>query len=69
MLEGHEMETGLCHSMTGKKHCQSSINCTARQCSPLNLWEKAKIYGVLYNQASSIAFDETFGYWSALKRS
>ena len=30
---------------------------------------KAKIYGVLYNQASSIAFDETSSYWSALKSS
>ena len=30
---------------------------------------KAKIYGVLYNQASSIAFDETSTYWSALKSS
>ena len=30
---------------------------------------KAKIYRVLYNQASSIAFDETFSYWSALKSS
>ena len=29
---------------------------------------KAKIYEVLYNQASSIAFDETSSYWSALKR-
>ena len=28
---------------------------------------KAKIYGRLYNQASSIAFDETSSYWSALK--
>ena len=28
---------------------------------------KAKIYGVLYNQASSIASDETSSYWSALK--
>ena len=28
---------------------------------------KAKIYGVLYNQPSSIAFDETSSYWSALK--
>ena len=25
---------------------------------------RAKIYGVLYNQASSIAFDETTSYWS-----
>ena len=25
---------------------------------------KAKIYGVLYNQASSVAFDETSSYWS-----
>ena len=30
---------------------------------------KVKIYGVLYNQASSIAFDETSSYWSALKSS
>ena len=30
---------------------------------------KAKIYGVLYNQASSIAFDQTSSYWSALKSS
>ena len=28
---------------------------------------KAKIYGVLYKQSSSIAFDETPSYWSALK--
>ena len=28
---------------------------------------KAKIYGVIYNQASSIAFDETSSYWSAIK--
>ena len=27
---------------------------------------RTKIYGVLYNQASSIAFDETSSYWSAL---
>ena len=26
---------------------------------------RAKIYGVLYNQASSIAFDETSSYWPA----
>ena len=30
---------------------------------------RAKIYGVLYKQSSSIAFDETSSYWSALKRS
>ena len=30
---------------------------------------KAKIYGVLYNRSSSIAFDETSSYWSALKSS
>ena len=30
---------------------------------------EAKIYGVLYNQASSIAFDETSSYWPALKSS
>ena len=28
---------------------------------------KAKIYGVLYNPASSIDFDETSSYWSAPK--
>ena len=36
---------------------------------PVNVAVKAKIYGVLYNQASSIAFDETSSYWSALKSS
>ena len=30
---------------------------------------KVKIYGVLYQQSSSIAFDETSNYWSALKSS
>ena len=30
---------------------------------------KAKIYGVLYKQYSSIAFDETTSYWSAPKNS
>ena len=30
---------------------------------------KAKIYGVLYNQSSSIAFDVTSSYWSAQKSS
>ena len=30
---------------------------------------KAKIYGVLCKQYSSIAFDETSSYWSALKSS
>ena len=28
---------------------------------------KANIFGVLYNQSSSIAFDETSSYWSAQK--
>ena len=36
-------------------------NCTSM------LAVKAKIYGVLYKQSSSIAFDETSSYWSALK--
>ena len=26
---------------------------------------KAEIYGVLYNQSRSVAFDETSSYWSA----
>ena len=30
---------------------------------------KVKIYGVLYKQSSSIVFDETSSYWSALKSS
>ena len=34
---------------------------------PSMLAVKAKIYGVLYKQFSSIAFDETASYWSALK--
>ena len=36
---------------------------------PSMLAVKAKIYGLLYKQYSSIAFDETSSYWSALKRS
>ena len=36
---------------------------------PSMLAVKAKIYGVLYKQYSSIAFDETSSYWSALKSS
>ena len=36
---------------------------------PLMLVVKAKIYGVLYKQPSSIAFDEVSSYWSALKSS
>ena len=36
---------------------------------PSMLAGKAKIYGVLYKQYSSIAFDETSSYWSALKSS
>ena len=30
---------------------------------------KAKIYGVIYKQSSSIAFDETSSYWLAAKNS
>ena len=30
---------------------------------------KAKIYGVLYKQSSSVAFDETSSYWLAPKNS
>ena len=37
--------------------------------SPSIFAVKAKIYGVLYKQSSSIAFDETSSYWSALKSS
>ena len=29
---------------------------------------KAKVYGVLYNQASSIAFDVTSSYWLLISR-
>ena len=36
---------------------------------PSMLAVKAKIYGVLYKQYSSIAFDETSSYWSVLKSS
>ena len=36
---------------------------------PSMLAVKAKIYGVLYKQSSSIASDETSSYWSALKSS
>ena len=41
-------------------------NCTILH-GPSMLAVMAKIYGVLYKQSSSIAFDETSSYWSALK--
>ena len=36
---------------------------------PSMLTVKAKIYGMLYNQSSSIAFDETSSFWSGPKSS
>ena len=36
---------------------------------PSMLAVKVKIYGVIYNQPSSTAFDETSSYWSAPKSS
>ena len=48
--------------------CDHCINSGVSQLhGPSMFVVKAKIYGVLYNQASSIAFDETSSYWSALK--
>ena len=45
-----------------------TIGCSKAVLHGLSMFAvKAKIYGVLYNQASSIAFDETSSYWSALK--
>ena len=46
----------ICHS-DGRLHGRSMLAV------------KTKIYGVLYKQFSSIAFDETSSYWSALKSS
>ena len=50
--------------------------CQLRDCGWVSLLHgptmfavKAKIYGVLYNQSSSIAFDETSSYWSVPKSS
>ena len=36
---------------------------------PVTVAWYGKIYSVLYKQSSSIAFDETSSYWSALKSS
>ena len=47
-----------------RKVWNKTIDCTASMFAV-----KAKIYGVLYNQARSIAFDETSSDWSALKSS
>ena len=46
-----------------------SINFLMTLHGPSMFAVRAKIYGVLYNQASSIVFDETSSYWSALKLS
>ena len=43
------------------------LNCILH--GPSMFTVNAKIYGVIYKQASSIAFDETCSYWSAPKNS
>ena len=49
---------------------RKNVSITVRQLhGPSMFAVKAKIYGLLYNQASSITFDETSSYWSALKSS
>ena len=60
------MDIFQCHD-SGKKIYPSPTY--AKLHGPSMFAVKAKIYGVLYNQASSIAFDETSSYWSALKSS
>ena len=46
-----------------------TYSCEKKLHGPSMLAVKAKIYGVLYKQSSSIGFDETSSYWSALKSS
>ena len=48
---------------------QSQLDRTSIIARPVMLAVKAKIYGVLYKQSSSIAFDETSSYSSALESS
>ena len=46
------------------------LHCLPRKLhGPSMFTVKAKIYGVLYKQSSSIAFVETSSYWSAPKSS
>ena len=45
-----------------EKRSKHSHNCTARQCSPVR-----RKFMECYNQSSSIGFDETSSYLSALK--
>ena len=49
------------------KDRENSADC--RLHGPSMFAVNAKIYGVPYKQSSSIAFDETSSYWSALKSS
>ena len=51
-----EYQVGLCFDQI------ILYNCMARQCSLLR-----RKFTVIYNQSSSIAFDETSSYWSAPK--
>lgn len=46
-----------------------NIHAPKKIARPINVAIKAKIYGILHNQSSSIAFDETFSYCSAPKSS
>ena len=70
----HKMNNQLCRSnseypMEVKVVVHLVISVAGKLHGPSMFAVKAKIYGVIYNQASSIAFDETSSYWSALKSS
>ena len=52
--------SGACYNLTLHLKC-------IKLHGPSMFAVKAKIYGVLYNQASSVAFDETSSNWSTLK--
>ena len=74
MKEKIACSCGMARANKTKRLIEDTYHCNYKSSQtplhgPSMFTVKAKIYGVLYNQASSIAFDETSSYWSALKSS
>ena len=59
-------QSQMMSDMVGNHYGTNNLMQKVKLHGPSMLAVKAKIYGVLYKQSSSIAFDETSSYWSAL---
>ena len=71
MSKSKEQQTNLSDKLKKDAALHSHVNYHPKEITQLHgpsmLAVKAKIYGVLYKQSSSIAFEETSSHWSALK--